>query len=80
MKPFMVSCKEATYLMGLKEEGKLSTLNRLKLNMHTSMCAFCKRFEEQAKVIQSESLNAQSSKSLTSEMEKELEKLILDHH
>jgi hypothetical protein len=51
----MVSCKEATFFVIKNEEGKLSLLNRLKLDLHTSMCAICKSFEDQSAIIASES-------------------------
>lgn len=46
-KIFIISCKEATYLVSLKEEGKLSIVKYLKLKLHLTICAFCKRFEIQ---------------------------------
>jgi hypothetical protein len=76
MKYFKMSCKEATYLMGLKEEGKISMLNRMKLNMHTSMCSFCKRFEEQSKLIKEASPETKSNQPLPVEIEEQLEALI----
>jgi hypothetical protein len=44
---FMISCKEATYLVSLKEEGKLSFSKYLKLELHLAICILCKRFEIQ---------------------------------
>jgi hypothetical protein len=79
MKYFMMSCKEATYLMGLKEEGKISVFNRMKLNMHTSMCSFCKRFEEQGKLIKDAAVDASSNEQLPTVVEKQLEELIRTH-
>lgn len=46
-KIFMISCKEATYLVSLKEEGKLSLSKYLKLELHLAICILCKRFEMQ---------------------------------
>lgn len=43
----MISCKEATYLVSLKEEGKLSIVKYLKLKLHLTICVLCKRFEIQ---------------------------------
>lgn len=44
---FMISCKEATYLVSLKEEGKLSIAKSMKLELHLAICILCKRFEIQ---------------------------------
>jgi hypothetical protein len=46
-KYLMISCKEATYLLSLKEEGKLSLSKYLKLELHLAMCVLCKRFKIQ---------------------------------
>ncbi len=43
----MISCKEATYLISKKEEGKITMVERLKLSFHLMMCRFCKMFEKQ---------------------------------
>lgn len=46
-KYIMLDCKEATYLVSLKEENKLSLSKYLKLELHLAICAVCKRFEIQ---------------------------------
>lgn len=46
-KYFMISCKEATYLVSLKEENKLSIIKSLKLKLHLAICILCKRFKLQ---------------------------------
>ncbi|MCF8449201.1 MAG: hypothetical protein K9G49_04950 [Taibaiella sp.] len=48
---FMYTCKEATYLISKKEEGKLTFIQNIKLRLHISMCKFCKLFEKQNKCI-----------------------------
>jgi hypothetical protein len=63
MKYLMVNCKEATLLMGLNEEGKISLIGRLKLYLHTSMCSFCKRFEQQSFIIKKEAAQIQSAET-----------------
>ena len=55
MKYLMVNCKEATFLMAKKEEGKLSLMESIKLSMHTYMCSFCRKFEKQTSTIAIES-------------------------
>lgn len=48
MKSMMISCDKATFLISKKEEGKLSSGERIHLVMHLSMCKFCKLFEKQS--------------------------------
>lgn len=76
MKYLMVNCKEATFLMGLKEEGKLPLMGRIKLYMHTSMCSFCKRFEQQTLIIKNEAAHLDGHESMPNLTEAKLEKII----
>lgn len=47
----MISCKEATYLISKKEEGKLTLAERLKLSVHLAICSICRAFEKQSEFI-----------------------------
>lgn len=47
----MISCKEATYLISKKEEGKLTLAERLKLSVHLAICGICRAFEKQSEFI-----------------------------
>jgi len=47
----MISCKEATKFISQKEEGKLSFHQRWQLWQHLAICAVCKLFNKQNKVI-----------------------------
>ncbi|MCB0697259.1 MAG: hypothetical protein KDC07_07835 [Chitinophagaceae bacterium] len=47
----MISCKEATYLVSKKEQGKITIAERIRLSLHLMICKFCKRFEKQNKII-----------------------------
>ncbi len=38
-------------LASKKQEGKITLMERLKLAFHNVMCVYCKRFEQQAKII-----------------------------
>ncbi|MEO6231554.1 MAG: hypothetical protein ABJB11_03135 [Ferruginibacter sp.] len=51
MKKLILSCKRATYLISLKEEGKLSFRQRMQLRTHLSICSMCKKFEKQTAFI-----------------------------
>ncbi len=47
----MISCKEATKFISQKEEGKLSFRQRWLLWQHLTVCALCRLFSKQNKVI-----------------------------
>jgi hypothetical protein len=64
MKYLMISCRDATYLMAKKEEGKLTFAERMKLPVHTSMCSLCKRFEKQTSQIGKESKHVNAEDNL----------------
>ena len=51
MKRFILSCKKATWLLSLKEEGKLSIVQKLQLRAHIGVCGMCKLFEKQTALI-----------------------------
>jgi hypothetical protein len=44
-----LSCKEATYLTALSEEGKLSFRMQLRLRFHLFICVSCRNFFRQTK-------------------------------
>ncbi|WP_153797288.1 zf-HC2 domain-containing protein [Foetidibacter luteolus] len=41
------SCRQATYLLGKKEEGQLTFKERLVLALHLALCDMCRLFEKQ---------------------------------
>ncbi len=47
----MISCKEATKFISQKEEGKLTFHQRWLLWQHLAICAVCRLFSKQNKVI-----------------------------
>ena len=47
----MISCKEATKFISQKEEGKLTFHQRWQLWQHLAICAVCRLFNKQNKVI-----------------------------
>ncbi|OIR01352.1 hypothetical protein GALL_166400 [mine drainage metagenome] len=51
MKYLMLNCKEATFLVSKKEEGKLAFFEKMKLQVHLHFCKFCKMFEQQTNFI-----------------------------
>ncbi len=64
MKYLMINCKEATFLMSKKEEGKLSLIEKFKLSIHTRMCTICKKFEQQTAAISIESKHIKAEEKL----------------
>lgn len=79
MKYLMVNCKEATFLMAKKEEGRLTFIEKMKLSMHTSMCSFCKKFEKQTSKIGIESRHVHAEDNLPVYTKDRIKKMIEDH-
>lgn len=79
MKYLMVNCREATFLMAKKEEGKLTLLEKMKLSMHTSMCSFCKKFEKQTSKIGRESRHVHTEKDLPVLAKEKIERMLEEH-
>lgn len=48
MNPFFLSCKKATLLIEKKELLSLTPVERIQLNLHTSMCVACRTYEKQS--------------------------------
>lgn len=79
MKYLMVNCKEATFLMAKKEEGKLSLIGRIKLSIHTSMCSLCRKFEKQTGRIGKESKHVHAEDSLPVFAKERIERMLEEH-
>ena len=79
MKYPMLNCKEATLLMAKKEEGKLSFMGKLQLSMHTSMCSFCKKFEQQTRQIAKESKHVHAEENMSAAANDRIFKMIDEH-
>jgi hypothetical protein len=79
MKYFMISCKEATFLMAKKEEGKLTFVGGIKLPIHTSMCSLCKKFEKQAARIGKESKYVHGEDNLPVFAKEKIERMLDEH-
>jgi len=47
----MITCKEATTFISLKEERKLSVKQQIQLWLHLGICSLCKLFYRQNKII-----------------------------
>jgi hypothetical protein len=48
---WMITCKEATTFISLKEERKLSLSQQIQLWLHLGICSLCKLFYRQNKII-----------------------------
>lgn len=80
MKKMMVNCRQATLLMAKKEEKKISVSERIKLFIHSAMCAFCKKFQKQVHHIVKESREIRSSEVLPEIAKERIERLISEHN
>ncbi|MDZ4712451.1 MAG: hypothetical protein SGI89_09010 [bacterium] len=58
----MIGCKEATLLMVMDEESKLSFSARCRLIVHLTLCKFCKLFEKQNRFISNNIKNISTEK------------------
>jgi len=47
----MLSCKDASFLVSQREERKLGSFERLKLQVHLAVCDACARFEQQMRFL-----------------------------
>jgi len=58
--PVSVSCREATYLLSLKEEGKLGYYQNFRLYTHMILCKICQAYVKQNQYItkQAKKINA----------------------
>lgn len=74
----MISCKEATQYISLKEEGKLSLRQRWHLWQHLAACTFCRLFFKQNKIFTTNTatLMKQTDVSLTKEQKDSLIKTL----
>ncbi len=60
-----LNCKQATLLVVMEQEVKLSFLNRVKLYVHLNLfCKYCKTFKIQTTMLQ-KSINKQVQEDLT---------------
>ena len=73
-----ISCKQATYLMGKAEEGKLSLTERLQLWIHTRICSLCALFRRQTRAMQQASPGVRSSERLADTKKDEISRRIAD--
>ena len=54
-----ITCHQATFLTSKKEEGQTSYMENIKLALHFSICAGCKRFAAHSKFISENAKNAE---------------------
>ena len=69
---WMITCKEATNFISIKEEGKLSFKQRIQLLLHLGICSLCELFYKQNKIITQRSAHLDEHTNATlSQPEKE---------
>lgn len=78
MKQVILSCKKATWLISLKEEGKLTFTQKIQLRMHLAVCSMCKLFEKQTLFISKNArhLLEHSHTTLSSDSKEKMSKVI----
>jgi len=75
--PFKISCKEATYLHTLVQEGKMTFVQKIGFNFHLVYCKVCKKFVAQIEFLQSKLKNNEQLFELSESKKKEMENEIL---
>jgi hypothetical protein len=79
MKYLMVSCREATFMMAKRDEGRLGLADRVKLLIHTSMCSVCKKFDRQVGEIARQGPHLETDAGMPDETKNRLGNM-LDQH
>ena len=49
MNKILLTCKRATELIELDQEGKLNPIQKIQLKMHNELCKICKVYQAQSK-------------------------------
>lgn len=80
MKYLMINCREATFLMARKEEGRLSFKENAKLSIHTTMCSLCKKFQQQASNISEESKHIIADEELPDLARERIDRLMKEQY
>ncbi len=71
----MLSCPKATALIDKRTLGKLNTIEKMQLAMHTSVCKYCKLYTKQSALIDqllNKHINPQVAAQKTSELERRI--------
>ncbi len=75
MRRLILSCKKATYLISLREEGKLPPYQQVQLRIHLAVCSMCKLFAKQTAFITRRLLDAKPPTQATNLSEPARKKL-----
>lgn len=77
----MITCKEATHLISIRDEEKLSLSTKLKLKLHLMLCKTCLYFAKHIEILKSSIKNMVNDPNISfSENKKiELEKKIKEN-
>lgn len=77
----MITCKEATHLISIRDEEKLSLSTKLKLKLHLMLCKTCMYFSKHIEILKSSIKNMVNDPNISfSENKKiELEKKIKEN-
>lgn len=80
----LFNCQKATLVVQKREEGKISLWENLRLQVHLSVCSYCRRFAKQSDMLNgqlkgfSEHMHAQAPYQLSEEKKKSLELMMKD--
>ena len=73
MRKSMLSCDKATFLITKEQEGEISFMQKIQLEMHLMACKFCTLFKKQSAFISDnvDHLHQHSEESLPDKLEDE---------
>jgi hypothetical protein len=80
-KSIMITCKEATMLISMRDEQALSRLEKFKLKLHLLLCKTCFYFAKHVEILQKsiKKLTEDNTIAFTDEKKTALEKLIKEN-
>ena len=80
-KSIMITCKEATLLISVRDDQQLSLMVKFKLKLHLFLCKTCFYFAKHVEILQQsiKKLTQDKNISFSEEKKKELEKLIKEN-
>jgi hypothetical protein len=73
-----ITCQEATFLITVSRERRISLGERIRLLVHLAICVFCRRFLRQTRQIDQEAKKLVSSERLSQSEKQGMEKTLSD--
>ena len=72
-KSIMITCKEATHLISIQDEEKLSLSSKLKLKLHLILCKTCLYFAKHVEILKSSIKNLVNDPNISFSETKKME-------